>query len=73
MMMMMMMMMLLMMMMMMARYFQSIAQQRGGPRTNRVKNSDRIFSRSSVTAPKVTSSTTLRCIPESEAACRETS
>mmetsp|Transcript_54898 Transcript_54898/g.130362 ORF Transcript_54898/g.130362 Transcript_54898/m.130362 type:complete len:143 (+) Transcript_54898:73-501(+) len=33
-------------------YFQSMAQQRGGPRSNKVKNSDRVFSRSSVTAPK---------------------
>mmetsp|Transcript_54400 Transcript_54400/g.127185 ORF Transcript_54400/g.127185 Transcript_54400/m.127185 type:complete len:141 (-) Transcript_54400:50-472(-) len=33
-------------------YFQSLAQQRSGQRTVKVKNSDRIFSRSSVTAPK---------------------
>mmetsp|Transcript_26072 Transcript_26072/g.52992 ORF Transcript_26072/g.52992 Transcript_26072/m.52992 type:complete len:140 (+) Transcript_26072:63-482(+) len=33
-------------------YFQSLAQQRSGQRTVKVRNSDRIFSRSSVTAPK---------------------
>mmetsp|Transcript_35995 Transcript_35995/g.56174 ORF Transcript_35995/g.56174 Transcript_35995/m.56174 type:complete len:143 (+) Transcript_35995:24-452(+) len=33
-------------------YFQSLAQQRSGPRQVKVKNSERIFSRSSVSAPK---------------------
>jgi len=44
-----------------SRYFQSISQQRGSTqgRPNRVKNSERIFSLSSVTAPKVRALTKL--------------